>query len=273
MNLISKDASKYLALLRKALSASLYDESAWTIVNSDSTLKKMLIRALNARSMQILLKRPFDPAARRGGKDWPMFGFTMAGELRLENVEDCIAHVVADKVPGDFVECGVWRGGSSIYARAALDAHGGADRLVWLCDSFEGMPARTADDLADPELKGTTYLEVSLENVQENFRRFDLLDDRVKFVKGWFSDSLPAAPIKTISILRLDGDYYSSTMDALTALYDKVSPGGYIIIDDYNAFASCKAAVTDFCKMHNINPTLHEIDDIAVYWRRDATPA
>ncbi len=270
MKSVSNESSKYLGLLKSCLTASLYDESAWTIVKSRSPLKSAIIRELDKRSLQLVRRRPYDPVARERGSDWPMFGFTMAGARRLANVEECIASVVADAVPGDFVECGVWRGGSSIFARAAFDAYGARDRLVWLADSFEGMPARTSDDMADPELKGTTYLEQSLEQVKSNFARFDLLDDRVKFVKGWFSESLPTAPIGKISILRLDGDYYSSTMDALKALYSKVSVGGYIIVDDYNAFASCKAAITDFCKVENISPELHKIDDIAVYWRREA---
>jgi O-methyltransferase len=263
-------SSPYLELLKKALTASLYDESAWGLVTGRSWLKSAILKMLERRSLLLVKRRPFDARAREGGKDWPMFGFTMAGAKRLGNVEDCIKSVLAEGVKGDFVECGVWRGGSSIFARAAFDAHGGSDRLVWLADSFQGMPARTSQDEADPELIGTTYLEQSLEQVKGNFARFGLLDDRVKFVKGWFSESLPTAPIGEIAILRLDGDYYSSTMDALSALYSKVTAGGYIIVDDYNAFASCKAAITDFCKTQGIKPDLHEIDEIAVYWRKEA---
>jgi O-methyltransferase len=263
-------SARYLDLLKKALTASLYDESAWLVVNSDSSWKNAVMRLLARRSLFLVKRQKFNAAAREAGEDWPMFGFTMAGTKRLGNVEECVASVIREGVPGDFVECGVWRGGSSIFARAALDSYGGADRVVWLADSFEGMPARTSDDMADPELKGSAYLEASLEDVQANFARFGLLDDRVKFVKGWFCDTLPTAPIKTISVLRLDGDYYSSTMDALNALYEKVSVGGYVIIDDYNAFASCKAAVTEFHERLGIRPTLHPIDANAIYWRREA---
>jgi O-methyltransferase len=261
-------SSKYLALLKKALTASLYDESAWTVVRSRSPLKSAVLKILAGRSLQVVRRRSFDAATREMGEDWPMFGFSMIGMKRMSNVEHAVATVISAQVPGDFVECGVWRGGAAIFARAALDVLGGEERTVWLCDSFEGMPDRTSDDMADPALKGTTYLEASLEDVKSNFERFDLLSDRVKFVKGWFSESLPGAPIGKIAILRLDGDYYSSTMDALNALYERVSPGGFIIIDDYYAFASCKSAVTDFCKKQKINPELHEIDNNAVYWRR-----
>ena len=114
--------------------------------------------------------------------------------------------------------------------------HGVDDRKVWLANSFEGMPVPTKDDLGDPDLSGVSYLSIPLEQVKANFQRFGLLDDQVRFIKGWFSDTLPTAPIEKVCILRLDGDHYSSTMDALGALYDKVSPGGFIIIDDYDAF-------------------------------------
>jgi O-methyltransferase len=123
--------------------------------------------------------------------------------------------------------------------------------------------------MADGEFIGTEYLAVSLQQVQANFARLGLLDDRVKFLKGWFSDTLNDAPIGPISILRLDGDYYSLTMDALDALYDRVSDGGFVIVDDYNAFLSCKEAITDFCSTRNLRPDLRKIDDTAVYWRRE----
>ncbi len=262
-------ARKYLDLLKEALSASLYDESAWKRVTPKSPLRRAITRMVERRSMLLLHKVRFDPVARERGSDWPMFGFTMAGTKRLENIEACIAGVTNDGVAGDFVECGVWRGGSSIFARAALDAYGASDRIVWLADSFEGMPERKETDLADPELIGTEYLAVSLEQVKANFDRFQMLDDRVRFVKGWFADTLQDAPIGPVAILRLDGDYYSSTMDALEALYNRVSVGGYVIIDDYNAFESCKAAVTDFAKSRNFTPNLVPIDDIAVFWRRE----
>ncbi|HEY1879937.1 MAG TPA: TylF/MycF/NovP-related O-methyltransferase, partial [Caulobacteraceae bacterium] len=240
------DKEKFLSLLAQTLNASLYDESAWRVITPNTFIKALVTRILAARSFKLVKYRPFDVAARETGADWPMFGYTMVGAKRLSNIRDLAKSVVADGIPGDFVECGAWRGGSSIFARAALDAYGGRERLVWLADSFEGMPKRKSTDMADPEFDSYDYLKVSVDQVKKNFQRFDLLDERVKFIKGWFSDSLPSAPIERISILRLDGDYYSSTMDALTSLYDKVSLGGFVIVDDYNSFASCKAAITDF---------------------------
>lgn len=269
--MLDSGSRNYLELMKKALSASLYEESAWKVSTPNSIFKKLVHWVLSARSLMLVKRRPFDPAAREGGRDWPMFGFTMVGLRRLTNIEQCIASVVAEQVAGDFVECGVWRGGSSIFARAVLNAYGAEDRKVWLADSFEGMPARTTKDMADPELIGTTYLESSLEDVKSNFQKFDLLGDNVEFIKGWFSDTLSKSNIESISILRLDGDYYSSTIDALNGLYEKVSIGGYIIIDDYNAFESCKQAIADFCSAREIMPNIKPIDDVSVFWRREAS--
>ncbi len=139
---------------------------------------------------------------------------------------------------------------------------------VWLCDSFEGMPTRREEDKADPELSDRSHLAVSVDQVRENFIRFGLLDDSVQFVKGWFSESLPNASIKQISVLRLDGDYYSSTADAMDNLYDKVSPGGFIIVDDYNAFVSCKQAIDDFQGKIGSEFGIVPIDRLAVYFRK-----
>lgn len=262
-------ADQYLDLLGDTLTASLYPESAWRVLAPSEApskrLRAALLRALAKRGYSIIRKRPFDAAARSNGEDWPMFGYSMVGKRRLENVRLCLETVHKEGIEGDFVECGVWRGGASMYARAVLNSLGD-NRTVWLCDSFEGMPPQRPEDKADPDLIGR--IAVSLEEVRENFRRFGLLDDRVKFVKGWFCDSLPRAPIKKISVLRLDGDYYSSTMDALDNLYSKVSPNGFVIVDDYNAFVSCKQAIDDFQEKAGTKFNIVPIDNLAVYFRK-----
>jgi O-methyltransferase len=268
----------YLDLLKKSLTGSLYDESAWQWLESKPVggarglVRGALIKLFRMKSVILLKATPFDRHKRETGEDWPLVGFTMVGHRRLDNIRDCIARVIADDIPGDFVECGVWRGGSAIFAKAVLNAYGAADRKIWLADSFEGMPVlKDKGDLAhektDPDLSWFRYLAVSREDVENNFRRFDLFDDGVKFIKGWFSETLPTAPIEQIAILRLDGDHYSSTMDALNALYHKVSKGGFVIIDDYVAYAGCKAAVTEFRAKRGITSELTKIDEWAVYWR------
>ncbi len=111
-------------------------------------------------------------------------------------------------------------------------------------------------------------LAVPLDEVKASFERYGLLDEHVRFLEGWFSETLPSAPIERIAVLRLDGDLYHSTMDALTSLYGKVSPGGFVIIDDYGAVPSCAQAVHDFRSRHGIETAMIKIDWTGVYWRK-----
>jgi O-methyltransferase len=215
--------------------------------------------------------RPFDPKARELGMDWPARAHSMIGQKRMLQLQRAAESVLEGGIPGDFIETGVWRGGACILLRAVLKAHGVTDRRVWLADSFAGLPPPDPEHY--PADRGDTLytypaLAVTLETVRENFTRYGLLDDQVAFLKGWFRDTLPKAPIDRLAILRLDGDLYESTMQPLLALYDKVSEGGFIIVDDYNIFANCRAAVTDFRKSRGILDRMHDIDGSAVFWQR-----
>jgi hypothetical protein len=209
---------------------------------------------------------PFDASARAAGNDWPYFGYTMVGRARLDNLERCMRDVLERNIPGDFIETGVWRGGSAILMRAVLRVYGVTDRVVWAADSFEGMP-KPESESDGWDLSGVEELQVSIEKVKRNFARFGLLDEQVGFLKGWFKETLPTAPIKRLAILRMDGDLYNSTMDALANLYDKLSPGGYVIVDDYKGWPGCRRAVHDFLYSRHLNPKIQDIDDQSVYWR------
>jgi O-methyltransferase len=206
---------------------------------------------------------PFDPEARADGREWPPEADTMIGLKRLENLQYCVTEVIRKDVPGDFIETGVWRGGASIFMRALLKVYGDQTRLVWVADSFEGLPkpdGRYQQDEGDRFWEINHTLAVSLEQVQANFSRYGLLDQQVRFLVGWFKDTLPTAPISQLAVLRLDGDMYSSTMDALQSLYHRLSLGGYVIIDDYGAVPNCKQAVDDFRSDHKITEQMHQID-------------
>jgi O-methyltransferase len=122
---------------------------------------------------------------------------------------------------------------------------------------------------ADDTLHRATFLRVSLEEVKANFERYDLLDGQVRFLEGWFRDTLPRAPIERLAVMRLDGDMYESTMDALVALYPKLSADGYVIIDDY-ILEGCRHAVRDFRAARGITDEIKDIDGTGVYWRRTA---
>ncbi|ADP83694.1 TylF/MycF family methyltransferase [Frankia inefficax] len=212
----------------------------------------------------------FDGDRRATGQDWPSVAHTMVGRARLDNVHACAATAITEGVPGDLVETGVWRGGTAIFMRAVLRAYGATDRLVWACDSFEGMPVSGPDSHpSDQQTRlhlANAVLAIPLEQVRANFDVYGLLDDQVRFLKGWFRDTLPTAPIERIAVLRLDGDLYESTMDTLDSLYPKVSPGGFVIIDDYQ-IPACREAVHDYRDAHGITAPLTRIDQWAVFWR------
>lgn len=214
-------------------------------------------------------KNVFDPARRAVGRDWPSQAETMIGTARMKNLRALTLRALEDKVPGDLIETGVWRGGACIYMRGILAVAGDTSRRVFVADSFRGLPAPDAAAYpADADDRHHTFdqLAVSRAEVEANFRRYALLDEQVVFLEGWFKDTLPAAPIEKLAVLRLDGDMYESTMDALNALYAKVSPGGFVIVDDY-ILKACAKAVDDFRARYGIVAPMHEVDGAAIWWQ------
>jgi O-methyltransferase len=261
---VNAAADSYLDLLARALTR-FGMEQEYRAIRRPS----MVQAALAKRGLALARHTPFDAEAREVGRDWPAEAETMVGLRRLANIRHCVEQILAGGVPGDFLETGVWRGGASIYLAGVLAAHQ-ADRQVWLADSFEGLPppdvARYGKDVAD--LSGFDYLAVTVENVRANFEKYHLLGDNIHFVKGWFADTMPTATIEHLALLRLDGDLYSSTMDVLVPMYDKVSPGGFVIVDDYGALAECEQAVTDFRRERGISDEIIPIDWCGAYWRK-----
>ena len=268
-----------LELLKSVLTGELYDESFWRRVRPEEFpvthpvkkfLARRIVKALERRGYRVML--PVTPSdqerdRRRRGKDHPALGFTMVGRLRLDNVEECIRRAVADGIEGSVVECGVWRGGASILAKAVLEELK-SDKELWLCDSFEGLPPPTfVEDRGYDFTPYNDFLGVSLETVQRNFELFGLLDERVRFLKGYFSESLTEPPMDRICVLRLDGDLYESTIQCLDALYHRVAPGGFVIIDDYGVLEPCRRAVHDYLDRTGRNPEIRDIDGTGVYLR------
>jgi O-methyltransferase len=207
------------------------------------------------------------------GNYWPVRAHTMIGLKRLDNIQFCVEMAIKDKIPGDLIETGVWRGGACIFMRAILEAYGDTTRTVWVADSFVGLPPPNAAayhaDAGDTHHTYSDFLAVSRREVEENFRRYNLLDGQVRFLEGWFKDTLPKAPIDRLAVLRLDGDMYESTIQTLEALYDKLSCGGFAIVDDYH-LEPCKQAVTDFRSGKGINDTIIDIDGNGVFWRKSS---
>ncbi|MCC6587048.1 MAG: class I SAM-dependent methyltransferase [Bryobacterales bacterium] len=227
---------------------------------------------LRARGWTVVKYEKGGANGRAEGRDWPADAETMIGLKRLDNIQRCIERILRDGVPGDLLEAGVWRGGASIFMRGVLKAYGVTNRHVWAADSFQGLPKPTPGVWRDDELGklwsfGST-LAVSLEQVQANFDRYGLLDEQVKFLPGWFCDTLPHAPIERLALLRLDGDMYESTIDALRAMYPKLSPGGFCIIDDYYTHSGARKAVTEYRQEHGITEPIEQIDWAGAFWRR-----
>ena len=198
---------------------------------------------------------------------------TMCGPDNIMAVNNIITTILKEKVRGDFIETGVWKGGMTVLMRGALKAHGMTSRRVWVADSFSGLPP------ADPKVSlkdaifyhlmaPINHLAVPLEEVKELFERYWLLDNKVRFLEGWFCDTLPKAPIRHLALIRMDGDFYDSTMDTLRALYHKLSPGGYLIVDDYGIPCGCREAVDEFRAEHNIREPMVNINSDSIYWRK-----
>ena len=263
---------RYLDLLVGCLTRELFLDQEWW----DADLAQWpggagaIVPELRERGWRMV--RRGDTEARAEGRDWPPTAETMIGRARLDNVRWACETAIAEGVPGDFVETGVWRGGATILMRGVLAAHGVDDRDVWLADSFEGLPEPDADTYpadAGQELWSTLeVLKVDEAAVRANFARYDLLDSHVRFLVGWFRDTLPTAPIESIAVLRLDGDLYESTMDALVSLAPKVSPGGIVIVDDYGGWPPCRAAVDDYRSEHGIDAEIVPVDWTGVWWRQ-----
>ena len=217
----------------------------------------------------------FQPELRAEGRDWPAIAHTMIGMRRLENVRELAQRVIDEGVPGDFLEAGVWRGGCCILMRGILAVNGITDRKVYVVDSFAGLPPPKPHLF--PEDRGLnldqfTELAVPLEEVKANFDRYALLDEQVMFVKGLFQETLPSLNAGPFSLIRIDGDLYESTLVALRALYPKLSPGGFVIIDDYGAMPACRAAVEDFRIKHRITSPVQVIDWTGIWWRKQDSP-
>jgi O-methyltransferase len=213
----------------------------------------------------------FQPELRSEGRDWPRVAHSMAGLRRLENVQQLAQRVIDEEIPGDLIETGVWRGGCCILMRGVLAVNAITSRKVYVVDSFEGLPPPKPQRFSHDEglnLHLHRGLAVSLEQVKDNFSRYGLLDEQVVFVKGLFQDTLPSLEAGPFGLMRLDGDLYESTYVALEALYPKLSPGGFVIIDDYGGVPACQAAVLDYRTRMGIESPIHTIDWTGSWWQK-----
>jgi len=190
------------------------------------------------------------PIEPRLAEIWRRFeSLSFVGNQMPENL--MLVDFFARRVEGDIVECGTWKGGMACAMMAAV----GPSRDYHFFDSFEGLPpADGRDGQRALAYQADTASPDYFDNCRADFEAFHRLvhsqgipAERIHIYKGWFKDTLPAFPAdRRISVLRLDGDWYESTMDCLTGLWDRVSPGGIVIVDDYDPWDGCARAVHDF---------------------------
>ncbi len=190
--------------------------------------------------------------------------YSCLGYIGLKNAYDLTSDIEKRKIEGSFVECGTYKGGCAALMGYMAKKYG-SDRKTWYFDSFEGMPEPTEKDARGAGKKGDVnsimgdVLKASVSDVEEiAFKILKLPRENNIIVKGWFKDTLPKYKDKIgkIALLRLDGDWYESTMTSLNELYNQVVVGGYVIIDDYGAWKGCKRAVHEFRDKHNIKMNL-----------------
>jgi hypothetical protein len=206
----------------------------------------------------------------------------------MDHFSATVAQVIADSVTGDIIETGVWKGGASFLAAKTIDVLGESGRKVYLADSFRGIPPYPDSKFAIDRVAHNMEIlnNNSVESVRKSAINFHLDPaDRLKFVVGYFNESLPklvkSHPNVKFSVIRLDGDTYESTMVALTSLYDRLSYGGYVIIDDFTDWESCREAVFQFRAERGIKSPIVLVPHVpgsgefvrGAFWRKEPFPA
>ncbi|AXT20762.1 macrocin O-methyltransferase [Flavobacteriaceae bacterium AU392] len=199
--------------------------------------------------------------------------FTLTNPERIISLIRSIEHIEANNIKGDIVECGVWKGGSMMAALKTLNNLKSFDRNVYLYDTFEGMSEPTemdksfkgesASDAYQNKDKFWNQIEClsALDEVKSNIYKIDYPSNNIHFIKGKVEDTIPESGIPTeIAILRLDTDWYESTLHEMEHLFPRLVKGGIIIIDDYGHWQGCKKAIDEYLSKNNIELFLHRID-------------
>jgi len=198
--------------------------------------------------------------------------FTMSGPERIAALYDATRYIAKNKIQGDIVECGVWKGGSMMVAALTLLAAGPARPTLHLFDTYEGMTAPTdidrsslfaataAELLADKGKSASIWAYSPLDEVRHNLSSTGYPTNRMRFVKGRVEDTLPAEAPDKISLLRLDTDWYESTKHELVHLFPRLVSGGVLIIDDYGHWTGSKKAVDEYIVEQGIALLLNRID-------------
>ena len=201
--------------------------------------------------------------------------FTVTSIERAAALLDSVKYIVNNNISGDFVECGVWKGGSCMLMAKELIKQNSLNRNIWLYDTFDGMTQPTdADVETETGIKGKALLSnadktteklnmwayAPIEEVKNNMLKTNYPIDNIKYIKGKVEDTLKSNTPSKIALLRLDTDWYESTKIELEVLYPLITKGGVLIIDDYGHFEGAKRAVDDYFRKINQQPLLNRID-------------
>jgi hypothetical protein len=261
-------AAKYLDLVELSLTGSLLPESGRGECHPERSVKETPPRG-KAGTCYAVNQGPFSVHRRLIGRDWPTHGVTMVGHARLRNLRFCLERAIAENVPGDFVELGVWRGGASIYARALLEAYAQRERSVRLFDAFGRLPGYGP---------ATEFLAVTLPEVRDNFATYGL-HEGVHYHAGLFNETLPRFYHESkddrfarIAVLRIDGNFYESYQDALYYLWELVPVGGFVIFDDYVEGKNAPwlgQFWAEFKRAHGLREKLRAVDWTSSYFRKE----
>lgn len=231
---------------------------------------------LRHRLAEVAPELPYDFSELEKSVLHQVHPFTMTSPERIAVLVEAVRHVINSDIPGDFVECGVWKGGSSMAVALAAQSCATASRDLWLYDTYEGMSAPTEDDLShDGESAGHQLQTQDIHNpksvwcyspiseVQNNLRSTGYPEDRLHFIKGKVEDTIPAQAPEKIALLRLDTDWYESTRHELVHLYPRLASGGVLIVDDYGYWKGSRKAVDEYFGQNSPRPLLVRIDATA----------
>jgi O-methyltransferase len=172
---------------------------------------------------------------------------------------------------GDIVECGVYNGGSSALIASVCCTHSSARRHIWLFDSFEGLPPPTEKD-GDKAKACGWWCHGDLELVARVYEKLRIPWELVHIIKGWFHETFPQVEVGEIALLHIDADWYDSVKLCLERFYDHVSPGGYVVIDDYGHWEGCRHAVDEFLNGRGIDVPLTVVDYTGRYFQKPVGP-
>lgn len=235
-----------------------------------AVIKAAIQRCLSARGLEIV-RTNFSPREKAAMDK--VRRFTATGSWRMAGLLDAVAHIVSNRIAGAVVECGVWRGGSSMLAANALLDAGDTSRDIFLFDTFSGMSPPTDRDVLFDGTKAASLLQAErcerLDNywcvgsesaVRRNMRSTGYPESRIRLVKGRVEETLPAFAPERIALLRLDTDFYESTKHELEHLYPRLAPSGVLIIDDYGHWLGARQAVDDYLATLPVKPLLSRLD-------------